>query len=527
MKNSIKKISIILIILTLIIWGINIRPTEAVSTTLSASGVTVESGKNFSVNITSSIKLSGWTIKLTNNGGCTFNSASGGEVSGSSVYGTSQSGTNSLAKYTFTAPKVDKDTTYTISFSGSEMADATDDVNIVSNTNCSVKVTVKANKTTTSGSGNGSGSTTEKPKDPTFKSANKTVYTTGTVNLRSSWSTSSSATQVPAGTELKLTGTSTEKVNGYTWYRVTYKGSTKYVSSTLVTSTKPAEEKPEEKSSNKALSSLSIEGVELTPKFDKETTQYTVKVEDDVKELKINAKAADSKAKVSIEGNKDLKEGDNVIKIKVTAEDSTTRTYFITATKGDVAGTTTDTKLQLSTLSISRVELDFKPETYSYEFSLSSYVKNLDITATPNQENAKVEITGNEELKAGKNVITILVSSANGEETANYQLEVTVPEEVVEKKANEPSMYLYIAIGVVASVVIIGIFVIISRRRNADEDYDDEDEYDEENDYEREEEEEVKSRVRPRKSEEVTLDDFLNTPEEEEKPRKARGKHSV
>lgn len=512
--KTIKKV-VVLLISILLLTVIFSTISQAANVSLTASSYSVEVGTK--VTITASGTAAAWSVYIDGDG-----------VTRKAIVDSDADAKNtSFSGSTSFTPT--KEGTYKITLTGtiSDEKDTGEGTAV----NKSVTITVKAKSSGGSGSGSSSGSssgsTTEKPKDPTFKSANKTVYTTGTVNLRSSWSTSSSATQVPAGTELKLTGTSTEKVNGYTWYRVTYKGATKYVSSTLVTSTKPAEEKPEEKSSNKALSSLSIEGIELTPKFDKETTQYTVKIEEDVKELKINAKAADSKAKVSIEGNKDLKEGDNVIKIKVTAEDSTTRTYFITATKGDIAGTTTDTKLQLSTLSISRVELDFKPETYSYEFSLSSYVKNLDITATPNQEDAKVEITGNEELKAGKNVITILVSSANGEETANYQLEVTVPEEVVEKKANEPSMYLYIAIGVVASVVIIGIFVVIMRRRNADEDYDDEDEYDEENDYEREEEEEVKSRVRPRKSEEVTLDDFLNTPEEEEKPRKARGKHSV
>lgn len=517
--KTIKKV-VVLLISILLLTVIFSTISQSATVSLTASSTSVEVGTK--VTIRASGTAAAWSVYIDGDG-----------ITRTPVVGDDPNAKNtSFSGSTSFTPT--KEGTYKITLTGtiSDEKDTGEGTAV----NKSVTITVKAKSSGGSGSGSSSGSssgsTTEKPKDPTFKSANKTVYTTGTVNLRSSWSTSSSATQVPAGTELKLTGTSTEKVNGYTWYRVTYKGATKYVSSTLVTSTKPAEEKPEEKSSNKALSSLSIEGVELTPKFDKETTQYTVKIEEDVKELKINAKAADSKAKVSIEGNKDLKEGDNVIKIKVTAEDSTTRTYFITATKGDIAGTTTDTKLQLSTLSISRVELDFKPETYSYEFSLSSYVKNLDITATPNQEDAKVEITGNEELKAGKNVITILVSSANGEETANYQLEVTVPEEVVEKKANEPSMYLYIAIGVVASVVIIGIFVVIMHRRNADEDYDDEDEYETENDYkeddyEREEEEEVKSRVRPRRNSEVTLDDFLNTPEEEEKPRKARGKHSV
>ncbi len=65
-------------------------------------------------------------------------------------------------------------------------------------------------------------------KDPTFTNTNKTMYTTSGCNLRSSWSTSSAATSVAEGTELTVTGTSTEKVNGYVWYRVNYNG-TKYI----------------------------------------------------------------------------------------------------------------------------------------------------------------------------------------------------------------------------------------------------------------------------------------------------------
>jgi len=41
---------------------------------------------------------------------------------------------------------------------------------------------------------------------------------------------------------LTLTGTSTETIGGYTWYRVTYQGTTKYIASSLITNTKPKED---------------------------------------------------------------------------------------------------------------------------------------------------------------------------------------------------------------------------------------------------------------------------------------------
>lgn len=542
MRKNIKRIAIVFILLTIIL-TICTRPSEAVIATLSASSANVKSGETFSVTITSSIKLSGWTILIYDDGGCTFSSASGGTVNGTSVYGTSLDGTTSLATYTFKAPTVTKDTTYTINFSGIDMCDATDDANIVSDTGFTATITVKANTTSNTGSGSSSGNTgssgssssssgsnTTTTQTPTFKSVNKTVYTTNSCNLRASWSTSSNATPVEKGTELKLTGTSTETINGYIWYRVTYNGATKYIASSLITETKPKEEeKEEEKSNNKNLSSLSIEGIELTPSFNKETTQYTAKVDGDVTELKIDAKAEDSKAKVTIEGNEGLKEGDNIIKIKVTAEDDTTRTYFITVTKGE--GIITDNTLKLSELKIERVnfEENFNPDTYTYELSLNAYVDKLEIIATPNQADATVEIIGNSDFKTGKNIVTILLTSADGKQTATYQIQVNLPEELVEE-TSEPSMEIYIIIGVVIAVAIIAIFSFILRfRTTRKEELIEEEDSDSKlisrytsDDAEKEEENSK------RKKSDVTVDDFLNVPDEnEEKTKKSKGRHSI
>ena len=427
-------------------------------------------------------------------------------------------------------------------------------------------IAVTVNEKTTGGSNSGSSSSSNgssssgsnTTKTPTFKSTNQKVYTTGDCNLRSSWSTSSSATSVSKNTELTLTGTSTETVNGYTWYRVTYQGSTKYIASSLITYTKPKDDKKDdnkddnkddEKSSNKNLSSLKIDGIDMTPSFSKDTTQYTAHVDGDVDELKINAKAEDNKAKVAIEGNKGLKEGDNIIKVKVTAEDETTRTYFITVTKGE--GTEIDTGLKLSELIIERVDFEstFKPDVYSYDLDLTSYVEKLDITATPSQADATVEISGNEDFKEGENVIIILLTSADGNETATYQIKVKVPAEVMEKASEEENISLYILIGIAVAVVLIAIIVVVRRHRaNREDDY--EEEFLEDDDikirsdkqdgiggrrfasYENEErleeeEEEEQEEKETRSSRNATLDDFLNARDDEEDgPRKPRGRHS-
>lgn len=419
-------------------------------------------------------------------------------------------------------------------------------------------ITVTVNEKSTGGSSSGGSSSgssgssgnTAKPKTPSFTTKNQKIYTKSDCNLRASWTTSSAATSVKKGTELTLIGTSTETIDGYTWYRVTYQGSTKYIASSLITYTKPDNDKEDdenkdndknEKSSNKNLSSLKIEGIEITPAFDKDTTQYTAQVEGDVTELKIDAKAEHSKAKVTVEGNKNLKEGDNVIKVKVTAEDETTRTYFITVTQGE--GTDVDTGLKLAELKIERVDFEgiFKPDVHSYDLDLTSYVKKLDITATPNQPDATVEISGNEEFKEGQNVIVILLTSADGSETANYQIKVNVPAEVIEK-AEEPDTTFYILIGIAVAVVLIAIVLIIKRHRSTRDEYAD-DEFEEEteiraergrrfSDYEDRDEPEEENNYQERetrraKKSDVTLDDFLNAPDDDDDtPRGARGRHS-
>lgn len=328
-----------------------------------------------------------------------------------------------------------------------------------------IKITVKAPSTggnqggSTGGnnggsSGGNSGGTTT-VTEPKFTSANKTVYATGDINLRSSWSTSSSATKISKGTELKLTGTSSQRVNGYVWYRVTYNGQTKYVSRDLVTETKPEEK--EEKSNNTNLQSLSIEGVELTPAFSANVTEYTAKLTNYKEQsLRINAEAEDSKATVKVEGNEEIKIGENIISITVTAEDGTTKVYKITVTNEEKEG------LGLSSLVIKGAELkDFSPSKFNYEIEFKE-LDQLQIEAIANEEGATVEIIGNENLtELGEHIITIMVTSADGEQIATYT--ITANKLAVEEAKKELNMKSILICALIALVVLVAIVILIVR----------------------------------------------------------------
>lgn len=89
------------------------------------------------------------------------------------------------------------------------------------------------------------------------------------------------------------------------------------------------------KSGDNSLSSVTISPGTLSPAFKGSVTEYTAEVGSSVNEITVNPVTSNSKATVvSVSGNKDLKEGKNIIEILVKAENGNEATYRITVTKG-------------------------------------------------------------------------------------------------------------------------------------------------------------------------------------------------
>ena len=78
------------------------------------------------------------------------------------------------------------------------------------------------------------------------------------------------------------------------------------------------------------LKSLSVEGYELTPAFDKDTLNYSVTVPEGTNSVNIKALENDSKASVSGDGAISVSEGTNNLKVVVRAENGSEKTYTIT-----------------------------------------------------------------------------------------------------------------------------------------------------------------------------------------------------
>ena len=225
---------------------------------------------------------------------------------------------------------------------------------------------------------------------------------------------------------------------------------------------------------------------------------FTVTVGADVTVTEISAVANNGNAKISGTGSKELRTGTNTVTITVTGENGASLNYTIRIRRLADTGSQTNQPneqepdepqdqeqepdnevepLRLKYLMIDDVELmpNFDAETFEY-FTDVSNVDKLEVIANANDENAIVEIEGNDELKEGENTITITLTRGEGEEKEEtvYTITVTkkmaeiVEEENLEDEKEESffgSTKGKIIIALILIVVIV-ILVIIIKKRN-------------------------------------------------------------
>lgn len=228
------------------------------------------------------------------------------------------------------------------------------------------------------------------------------------------------------------------------------------------------------KSDNADLSNLGIRPNDFSG-FTPNKLTYDVTVPLDVESIEIYATASDSKASISGTGKKNLEEGLNEFEIVVTAEDGTVKTYTINVTREEsTEETATEESIGegLSSLKIADLELTprFETNVYEYKVKYIGDATSLDIQTETTNPEFVVEVVGNQELVEGENIITILVSDADGNNIATYQITVEkslVDYEALAREKEEKQRNMIIA-GVVVAVVVIGIivFVVIRRKRN-------------------------------------------------------------
>ena len=239
--------------------------------------------------------------------------------------------------------------------------------------------------------------------------------------------------------------------------------------------------------SDASLKSLGIKPEEYDfSGFQKDKTEYSVEVPEEVEEIEVYAEATNPKAQINGTGKVQLKNGKNKIIVQVTAEDGTTRTYTLEVTRGGTEATETNDSedgFGLSSLKIKDLILspDFKTGTYEYTIELTEDLSSLDIEAIATDEDATIEIIGNENLQQGENTITILVRNEETDETATYQImvnkNVTAEEEMSWLKPSTWGREEIIKVAIIAVLIILIIIAIIlkvkiAKEKKSDEDFD-------------------------------------------------------
>lgn len=336
------------------------------------------------------------------------------KVSGSasdSIVGVDFDAKNKVTTQTYSID-TSKAGTYTVSISGDISDESAGENDPAIKVSDSVSITVKAKSTSgsNSGSGNNSGGSTTKPSKPTEKytDVNEKVYSkTDGLNVRKS-ANGTIIGSLSKGDEVTRTG-----IGNQGWSKIKLSnGTTAYVSSSYLTKTKPAEDKPK------------------------------------TEEPKENTTSNEEVNNTTSEENNEAT--NNEVDNNNTVENTTT----------------TDGSLGLSSLEIAGVNFSdgFDPNKHSYGLKLNFYVKSLDITTKANKEGAKIEIIGNHDFVEGENNVTILLTSADGSETATYQIKVTVPSEVATAPQNNIQFYLTCGSAIVIAIIVIAIITAIYKK---------------------------------------------------------------
>ena len=189
-------------------------------------------------------------------------------------------------------------------------------------------------------------------------------------------------------------------------------------------------------SNNSKLETLRLNHEGMTPIFSPDITDYYFLTED-LSALEVTATPENPNAKVTVTGNTNFKEGLNMITIEVISQDGTSKTiYTISVTKTkDLEKANTS----LETLAIENVTLEpeFSNDIYQYNAIVSNTTENLNILAIPERQNAKVEVTGGENLQYGNNVVNIQVMAENGYTIKQYRVNIYRRNEEEQKIADE------------------------------------------------------------------------------------------
>ncbi len=175
----------------------------------------------------------------------------------------------------------------------------------------------------------------------------------------------------------------------------------------------------DDRSSNNNLDSLSVSDGSLSPGFNSNTTEYSISVPFSVTSLNIKYKASDSKSKVSVNNNNLEAEATTNVTITVTAENGSSKTYTIKASRGKDPNKVLNTDNYLKTLGIDVGILSpaFDKDTTNYAVYLPYEVQKVNFSyEASDTKYGVINFNGPESLGIGNNIYTISVKAEDESE---------------------------------------------------------------------------------------------------------------
>lgn len=168
---------------------------------------------------------------------------------------------------------------------------------------------------------------------------------------------------------------------------------------------------------------LNVEGI--VPDFETDIYDYSLTLPEQLKEIKdieVLPIAENENAKIEVSGNKNLKDGLNIINVVVTNQEKR-QEYKIKVTKTQNLEMA-NTNLENLAIEYAILSPEFNNQITRYNTQVANEINQLNILAIPENEQGKVEILGNNNLNEGNNKIEIKVTAPNGFTQRIYEINV-------------------------------------------------------------------------------------------------------
>lgn len=173
-------------------------------------------------------------------------------------------------------------------------------------------------------------------------------------------------------------------------------------------------------SSDNLIKELEVNNGTLNEEFIPEVNNYTVNIPYSETSLDLSIILNDPTGTYEVIGNENLKVGENEVKIVVTAGDGTQNTYILLVNRAKI------NSAYLEELKANGYEIapEFNKYINKYTLKVNYETTALNLTITPEDENATYTVSGNENFEVGINNVIITVVSSLGDLIEVYEIEV-------------------------------------------------------------------------------------------------------